>query len=212
MGNFRYRLAQFMMGRNGFVVTYARLVLDDDGIAYAMLKTSTSVNTGDTLYAYITDVMMAENADGDEVVAFNMISVDGRQEDVLTDLSAAGTIAAGDVVEYTMDGDTMVDVSEVTMSSAKAVWDVRGKSVRFRDSSSVLTDDDTIIIAIDSEDDSIADVTYAGSGIDSIVTAGASGQGTYYANAIYDNGATATNAAKVIIVDVDQHDKSVLEP
>ena len=205
-----------LMGRNGFSAA-GRLVLDDNGdVAYAMLKTANSVSSGDTLYAYITDVMVAENEEGDEVVSFNMISVDGREEYVLTDETKADGFSAGNVVSYTLDGDTMVDVKVVAMAEAKAIWDVRGKSVRFRDNSSVLTDDDTVVIAIDSESGTIADVTAAGSGLDSIVPAGQSGvnehnEVQYFQNAIYDKDATAENAAKVIIVDVDQHDKSVLD-
>ena len=212
-GDWSMMSGETLMNRNGFVMSSARLVLDSDGdVAYAMLKTSASVSSGDTLYAYITDVMTAENADGDTVVSFNMISADGRQEDVLTDETNSRAFSAGNVVSYAMDGDTMVDVEVVSMAAAQPVWDTRGNSVRFRSGalSSILTDDDTVIIAIDSERGTIADVTAAGSGFDSIVPAGQKDADSYYANAIFDNAATATNAAKVIIVDVDQHDASVL--
>ena len=189
-----------------------RMLTDEDGyVAYLFASTTASVTSGDTLYAYITEVGTALNADEDEAVYFSIITADGKQTEVETDVnvSSVNSYQEGMVISYTMDGDVLVVDDTITMSEAKAIDDASStRRVTFHDGDRKLINEDTVIITIDSSNaDDISDVEWAGSNY--LISAGDANADQQYANAIY---AHTDGTIDVIIVDADTTDQSVLDP
>ena len=134
---------------NGYLV-----VNSDEEIVALFGATSDTVTSGDKMYGYVVDVLVAENADGDEATFVDIITADGYQDEVETDYSTRNaTDLIGNVYSYTMDGDVYaLDSQAVTRGE---ITNINGNAIRIKTTSGtdrVTLTEDSVVIAIDSSD------------------------------------------------------------
>ena len=164
--DYNYMTGESLKTRNdiNFNANVGTLVLDGDEIVALFGATGDTVTSGDKMYGYVVDVLVAENADGDEATFVDIITADGYQDEVETDASTRDAQKlVGKVFSYTMDGDVYalddedVELGEITSYS--------GNVVRISGGRFTLTED-SVVIAIDSSDAPDGkvtdDITYAG--------------------------------------------------
>ena len=161
-GDYNYMTGESLKTRNditfGFDESeFGYLVVDGDEIVALFAETTSTITSGDKMYGYVVDVLVAENADGDEATYVDMITADGYLDEVETDASTRNADQLiGKVFSYTMDGEVYaLDEEDVTLGS---ITDYTGSVVRISGGRFTLTED-SVVIAIDSSDAPNGDVT-----------------------------------------------------
>ena len=168
--DYNYMTGESLMTRNDIDFdAKGYLVVNDDEEIIAMYgSTNSTVTSGDKMYGYVVDVLVAENADGDEAVFADIITADGYQDEVETDASTRNADQlVGKVFSYSMDGDVYaLEDEDVTLGK---ITNINGNVIRILNDETGNTDrvtltDDSVVIAIDSSDSKGVsdDIEYAG--------------------------------------------------
>ena len=163
--DYNYMTGESLKTRNGisFVGTGYLIVNNDEEVVAMFGDTNSTVTSGDKMYGYVVDTLVAENADGDEAVFVDIITADGYQDEVETDASTRNADQmVGKVYSYTMDGDVYA-LTEETVTLGE-ITGVNGNVIRIDNNKRYTLTDDSVVIAIDSSDSTgvTDDITYAG--------------------------------------------------